>query len=590
MKQSLILLKIVPSAYMLLLLILVAGIAEGVGLSILLPLASTLTKGGKVSGLPAPFNLIEKVFAFFSLDPNFETLAIFTFVIMLSSFFIIYIQDIAIAKARTNLLEEMRNRAQKLIFNSKWEHWSNYTSGDITNIVLHESEKGSESLLALVNLVAITVQLFVYMIVAFLLSWKMTSVALVVISFAAILAIRLIKKVRIYGKITAESNTGYSRYFIEFIRGAKLVKAIGVEPIIHTKLSSFNNLSASSFEKIMANSSRMRFELQALIGFSMVVVLYTAVSVLHLDTAIILVFMLIVMRLAPKFVVLQGQYHSFSAHFPSYELFEATLRKCEDFQEEIQVGKKPFKEEIESIEFVNVNYSYPSREGLVIKGINFEIKAKEFVALVGRSGSGKTTVLDLIMGLLKPVQGVIEFNHKNINDFGRDCIQSKIGYVSQDSIFFTGTILENLKFGLDVEMTQIWKSLEIAQLSEMIKNLPQGLETQVGEAGMMLSGGQKQRLAIARALIREPELLILDEATSALDAESEQAFQKAIDSISKQFTTIVVAHRLSTIKRATKILVFDQGKIVQEGDYNELSKNTGLFQYLKDIQQEEVNQ
>lgn len=386
MMRYFVLLQKVPRAYFLMTLILIAGIAEGIGLSILVPLATTLTEGGTANGLPAPFNFIEKAFAYFSLTPNFEVLAISTFIIMLGSFFIIYIQDTVIAKAKANLLEQMRNRAQKLIFNSKWEHWSNYTSGEMTNIVLRESEKGSEALLALVNLVAINVQLFIYLIVAFLLSWKMTLVAVVVIGVAAALAIRLIKQVKIYGKMTVESNTSYSKFFIEFIRGAKLVKAIGVESIIHNKLSIFNHNSAAAHEKIMVNSSKMRFELQALIGLSMIVVLYTAVSILHLDTAIILVFMLIIMRLAPKFVVLQGQYHSFSAHFPSYELFEKTLSQCKEFQEDIQEGKVKFSEPLKSIKFKDVSYSYPTRPALVIKGITFEVKAKEFIALVGRSG------------------------------------------------------------------------------------------------------------------------------------------------------------------------------------------------------------
>lgn len=587
MLRSLFLLQKIPKAYLLLFLILLAGIAEGIGLSVLVPLASTLTSGADLKVLPAPFNSIERIFNYFSLAPSFEMLSIVTFFIMLSSFFLIYVQDIAIAKARANLLEEMRNRAQKLIFNSKWEYWSNYTSGDIANIVLHESEKGSESLLALVNLVAISVQLTIYLIVAFLLSWKMTLVALVVIGVAAILAIRLIKNVRKYGKLTADSNTSYSKYFIEFMRGAKLVKAIGVEPVIHQQLSNLNNLSATTFQKIMANSSKMRFELQALIGFAMILVLYTAVSVLHLETAIILVFMLIVMRLAPKFVVLQGQYHSFSAHYPSYELFENTLKKCEEYQEENQERKINFDERLNTISFQNVSYAYPTRAALVVNKVNFKINAKDFIALVGRSGSGKTTTLDLIMGLISPLSGKIEFNQKDLRQLERKSIQKKIGYVSQESIFFSGTILENLKFGFEVSSDKIWNALEIAQLSEMVKNLPEGLETQVGEAGMMLSGGQKQRLAIARALIREPELLVLDEATSALDSESEQAFQKSIDSVAKHFTIIVVAHRLSTIKKATKILVFDEGKIVQEGGYKELSQDKGLFQYLKDIQQED---
>ena len=234
------------------------------------------------------------------------------------------------------------------------------------------------------------------------------------------------------------------------------------------------------------------------------------------------------------------------------------------------------------IKFDGVSYKYPDTEQYVVQGLNLDVKAGECIAVVGASGSGKSTIMNMIIGFLKPVQGNMYVDGKNINDINLSVYRHNISVVPQNSILFSGTIRENITYGLEhYTEEELQKVVEMANLNEFVKELPNGLDTIIGEHGDKLSGGQKQRITIARALIRNPKILILDEATSALDNISEYHVQKAISSSIKGRTTFIVAHRLSTIRDADRIVVMDNGIAVEIGTYEELMAKKGKFYELK---------
>ncbi len=249
---------------------------------------------------------------------------------------------------------------------------------------------------------------------------------------------------------------------------------------------------------------------------------------------------------------------------------------------EINIGKKEIPDIRGDVEFDHVSYKYPGSEDLVIKDFSLNVKSGECIAVVGASGSGKSTIMNLIIGFLTPTEGVVKIDGKPLTELNLSEYRHHISVVPQNSILFSGSVKDNITYGLgSYTQEQLDKAVEMANLKEFIDKLPQGIDTRIGENGDKLSGGQKQRITIARALIRNPEILILDEATSALDNISEYHVQKAIASCIKGRTTFIVAHRLSTIRDADRIVVMENGVAVETGTYEELMKKKGKFYELK---------
>ena len=236
------------------------------------------------------------------------------------------------------------------------------------------------------------------------------------------------------------------------------------------------------------------------------------------------------------------------------------------------------------VKFENVSFCYDEAKS-VLTDVNFEVKPTEMVALVGLSGSGKTTIINLLSRFYEPTEGKILIDGNNIRDIRLDSLRSQIGLVTQELILFNDTVRNNIAYGL--WETPLEKIIETAQASEahdFILELPNGYDSIIGERGALLSSGQRQRLAIARALLKDPPILILDEATSALDSESERLIQTALANVLRDRTAIVIAHRLSTIRNANKILVVDRGKIVESGTHKQLCHGDGIYKKLYDLQ------
>jgi ABC transporter fused permease/ATP-binding protein len=246
------------------------------------------------------------------------------------------------------------------------------------------------------------------------------------------------------------------------------------------------------------------------------------------------------------------------------------------------------KQKIEgNIAFDDVNFHYPSRSEIeVLKSVSFEAQTGQKIAIVGPSGSGKSTMASLILQFYHPQSGTILFDHKPSDSYSLTDIRNQVAIVPQDVMLFGGTIQENIAYGrLSATKEEIIKAAQRANAHQFITSFPEGYDTVVGERGVKLSGGQRQRIAIARALLKNPSILILDEATSSLDSESERLVQDALEELMKNRTSIIIAHRLSTIREADKIIVLEKGKVIESGNHEELIGNeNGLYRYLSQLQ------
>mgnify|MGYP004719609815 FL=1 len=251
---------------------------------------------------------------------------------------------------------------------------------------------------------------------------------------------------------------------------------------------------------------------------------------------------------------------------------------------EISDKGKVLTELMGEVKFDHVYYGYPKTDDYTIKDFSLDVKKGECIAVVGSSGSGKTTLMNMIIGFLLPVKGAVYIDGNSMADINLDSYRHFISVVPQNSILFAGTVRENITYGLDgYTEEELMNAVKKANLEEVINELPDGIDTFIGEHGGRLSGGQKQRITIARALIRNPKILILDEATSALDNVSEYHVQKAISGLIKGRTTFIVAHRLSTIRDADRIVVMENGEAVEVGSYEELMAAKGAFYKLKEL-------
>jgi subfamily B ATP-binding cassette protein MsbA len=257
-----------------------------------------------------------------------------------------------------------------------------------------------------------------------------------------------------------------------------------------------------------------------------------------------------------------------------------------DEKEETDTGTIKLDKITGDIKFNNLTFRYSSSERDILETINLEIKSGETVALVGSSGSGKTTMANLIPRFYTPIAGMITLDNHNIQDISLQSLRDQIALVSQDVVLFNDTVYNNIAYGSNSRFAKsdVLNAAKLANALEFIDELPQGFDTQIGENGTRLSGGQKQRLAIARAILKNAPILVLDEATSALDNQSEKLVQEALDRLMENRTTVVIAHRLSTIQHADKIVVMEFGKIVEVGKHDELLAKQGVYSNLYNIQ------
>ncbi|MGL6063978.1 MAG: ABC transporter ATP-binding protein [Fusobacteriaceae bacterium] len=420
----------------------------------------------------------------------------------------------------------------------------------------------------------------------FQVDWVLALVSMTVVPFILIMVKKYTKKIRKSGRIRQDTMGEVSAFMQESLSGIHVIKSFNKnEKMVEKYLVVSQDEFEKSFRsrKIKAKVSPINEIITTLM--IALVALYGGYNIIQgkLTAGDLVSFITAVGLMQQPLKRLIDKNSSIQEALPSadrvIEIMNETQEK--DFHGE----KAEIFETVNSIKFENLSFKYNDSEKNILENINLTVKRGEVIALVGRSGSGKTTLVNLIPRFYEDIIGEIKINGIDIKNYSLKEYRNHIGIVPQETFLFSGTIASNLSFGRDdVTPEEVIEASKMANAYEFISELPKGFETEVGERGVLLSGGQKQRIAIARALIQNPQIMILDEATSALDTESERLVQEALDKLMENRTTFVIAHRLSTVINADKIIVLEDGKIKEVGNHKELLEKNGVYKNLYEIQ------
>ena len=511
---------------------------------------------------------------------------------ILTVFFIknifLYIKNILLRIVELKLVKEIRDRLYIHIQTLSLGYFNRQHTGSITSIVMNDVEQLQIALAVVFQRLFVEpINILTFVALLFIISWKLALIAIIIIPLAGIAIFSIGRSIRRKSRRTQAKIAEIMQILTETVTSIRIVKAFVNEK---EEVKNFTRESKHYFKLLL---KRARLDLIAgpttetfgvIIG--VVLLWYGGMEVLAqkgVSAEDFIRFILILFSILGPIKQLSNVNLKIQIGAASAERIFGLL----DTPPEIVEDPDPIELDVfnNAIEFDQIHFEYSDADERVLDGVSFTIKKGEIVALVGPSGSGKSTIADLIPRFFDVSKGALRIDGNNVRKISFSSLRGSMGIVTQEVILFNDTIRKNIAYGQsDVTEEAIQKAAEAANALEFIKQTPDGFDTLIGERGVNLSGGQKQRLAIARALLKNPPILILDEATSALDTESEKMVQKAIEVLMKDRTVLVIAHRLSTVQNADKIVVLDKGKILEVGSHNELYEKGGLYRRLYDIQ------
>jgi ATP-binding cassette, subfamily B, bacterial MsbA len=500
----------------------------------------------------------------------------------------IYLKSIVIAKANLKVVRDIRNELFSHELMLPVGHFDRERSGNIISLVVNDVASFNDSMASTFDKIFTEpLKVVAYIGLLFVINAKLAIVVFVIFPVIGILISIIGKAVRRRSRRILESLGGLLSILHETVGGIRAVKMFNMNDYESKRFQKENEkFTHHSFRATQIGS--VSSPLTEVLGVAAAIVLlwFGGAQVLQgkgFGAEDFVRFLLLLFVTYSPIKNLTGIYNTLQRGFAAAERVFAMLDTPREELRPVTPDSVPrFNEEIS---FSKVNFTYPGCAEQVLYDINFSLKKGRIVALVGSSGSGKSTMLDLLPRFYPLSSGSIRIDGNDINAMDLAGLRSLFGIVAQETVLFNDTVGNNIAYGLtDATRERIKSAAKAAHAWEFIEKMPNGLDTVIGERGVMLSGGQRQRLAIARALLRNPPILILDEATSALDTESERLVQQAINRLVENRTVLVVAHRLSTIQHADLILVLDQGRIIERGSHAELLALGKKYKHLHDIQ------
>ena len=500
----------------------------------------------------------------------------------------LYIKNITLSIVQYRLIRDLRNKLYSHFHYLSLSYFNKNKSGELTAVLVNDIDNMRNSLsIMFQKLFVEPINIIILMSLLFIVSTKLALIALLIIPVSGIIIFGISHSIRRRSARSQAQLAGMTSMIAETIGSMRIVKAFA------TKGFEINRFAKETqkYYKLMLRRDRLRFvssPVSETFGATIAALLLwvgarDVLVIESISSEDFLRFILLLFSLFQPLKNLTNVVNELQNGLASADRVFAIMDIKSDIQDvDNAVEANDLKK---TLSFDNVSFSYGDEKDKVLNNINFQINKGEILALVGPSGAGKSTLVDLIPRFYDTLSGSIKIDGKDIKEFKINSLRSLMGIVTQETFLFDDSVKANIAYGVEnISDDKIKDAAIAANAHEFIKELPDGYNTIIGERGVSLSGGQKQRIAIARAIVKNPPILILDEATSSLDSESEKHVQSAIENLMSERTVFVIAHRLSTVHNANKILVLENGQIVQEGKHDELLNIDGLYKQLHKMQ------
>ncbi len=563
-------------------LILVAAILSILPPSMVQSIFDILTK--RVNPFPQSVEIIPSIVYLWSFQINIWN-AILPFVIgyvvlVLVLWVVQVFMNILVVKVSQKIIKQIQVDTYISLQNHDLMFFDTRSTGQIMSRITNDSQELSQMISVISQFISNSFVMVSVLIWMFVVNWRLTFITLGMAPFVFIVALAFRRITRLTtGKWRAaigEVNAAVQ----ESVAGISVAKAFGRE---RKSREEFKKLNEATFFHAKKRAFAVMGIWPLMDGISTIgvfgITLYGSWLIFGdlASPAVILLFLLLLNRFLYPLVQVASQFSVIQSGFAAMERIFNII----DAKKEITNPPNPvIKELFGNISFENVHHQYVPGEP-VLNNINLEIQSGDSIAVVGHTGAGKTTIASLLMRFYDIFEGSIKIDDVDIREYDLHSLRSQIGLVSQDVFLFSGTVLDNIRYGKpDASLSDVQKVIDIVAAQEFIDALPDGLETELGERGRGLSAGQRQMISFARTLLIDPKILILDEATAAVDAYTEWKIQEALDKLLADRTSIVIAHRLTTIKNSDRIIVLDGGKIVEEGNHESLMDEEGLYSEL----------
>ncbi len=496
-----------------------------------------------------------------------------------------YLGQYTVENLRINSIRKMRNVMYDKVMSLNVGYFSNEKKGDIISKFSSDAQVVQSTISSTMHVAFREPFLIVmYLVWMIAMSWKLTIFAVVFLPLVAFVIGNIVRRLRKSAKAAQNQLGEMVSQLDESLSGIKIIKSYNAEEYSKGKYRGMNNVFAR-ISRSMARRQQLASPISEFLGIAAVAIMlvYGATLVFGGEMAgsDFIVFVGIFSQLTRPVRAFADAFGVINQGIAAGERIFGLLDTPAEVVD--RPGAVPLKNFREGIEFRDVQFRYEDRE--IIKGVGFKVKKGETVALVGPSGGGKSTLSDLVPRFYDPQHGAVLIDGHDVRDYTMESIRARLGMVAQETVLFNDTIEDNIRLGVpDASHEDVVRAAKIANAHDFIMETEQGYATNIGDRGVKLSGGQRQRLSIARAVLKNPDILILDEATSALDTESEKLVQAALDHLLKGRTSIVIAHRLSTVQNADRIIVIDAGCVVEEGTHDALMKKGGLYSRLVEMQ------